>query len=52
VAGGRNWNKIRILSTGEGRRNETANDRSLKKAVLHSGNGRRVTEAGVQSGNM
>jgi hypothetical protein len=33
VAGGRNWNKIRILSTGEGSWNETGNDRSLKKAV-------------------
>lgn len=40
------------MSTGEGRWNETGNDRTLKKAELRSGNGRRVTEAGVQSGNM
>jgi hypothetical protein len=51
VAGGRNWNKIKILPTGEESRNKIGNDRSLKKSVAHSGNGLTVTEAYVKSGN-
>lgn len=33
MAGGRNWNKINTLPTGEWSLNKTGNDRSWKKAV-------------------